>query len=175
MTCQTPQNDCHDISFVKNFISGWILVEVEQFGLGHISKGYNFSKSKNSPVFLFKTLILTFIANSKRLQQAIALCCNEVEFPLATALLTKRHQNLVTPSKPGGGAEIKVPKSLGMTLRNGVLTPVLSYTPSPWFMLLSLVRFSFVCIFKTIPKNLVHAVYPLLGRVRFTLHLCENL
>ena len=33
-------------------------------------------------------------------------------------------------------------------------------TPSPWIVYFSLVRFSFVLIFKTVPKYLVHAVYP---------------
>ena len=38
-------------------------------------------------------------------------------------------------------------------------------TPSPWFVWFSLVRFSFVSIFKTVPKHLLHVVYSLFDRV----------
>ena len=39
------------------------------------------------------------------------------------------------------------------------------YTPGPWLVWFSFVRFSFVRIFKTNLKYLIHAVYPLFDRV----------
>ena len=41
----------------------------------------------------------------------------------------------------------------------------LQITLSTWFMRFSLMRFSFEHIFKTVPKYLIHAVYPLFDRV----------
>ena len=37
--------------------------------------------------------------------------------------------------------------------------------PNPWFVRFSLMHFSLVRIFKTVPKYLVHVVYPLFDRV----------
>ena len=46
-----------------------------------------------------------------------------------------------------------------------VLKGILYSTPSPCFVRFPLVRFSFVRIFRTVPKYLVRALYPLFDRV----------